>query len=153
MPHGERKEMLFPDWFLEKNNEETVEEEVIEEKIIDNEEDLLKELEDLIHRGILDVEDADIYSDKMTIGVENLDSLGNLYEKISKAKSEAVKAKAQVLEAKVKQKPLIGDQTIARFIGILASFGIIVFWTGVEQGRPAPMRIVRFCESMTIPKL
>ncbi len=142
--------MLFPDGFLKRNVDRQTKETEIEEV----EEISLEELlEDLMRRGISDIEDADIYSDKMTAGVKNLDGLGNLYEKVSKSKSEAKKAEAQILDAKLKQKPLIGDQTIAKIIGVGASLLIIIFWTGVEQGRPAPMRIVRFCESMTVPKL
>ena len=151
MPH-DRKErgMLFPDGFLKRDVEEQkieVEEEIVETNSLE------ELLEELMRRGIGDIEDADIYSDKMTAGVKNLDGLGNLYEKVCKTKSEAKKAEAQVLEAKSKQKPLVGDQTIAKIIGIGASLLIIIFWTGVEQGRPTPMRIVRFCESMTVPKM
>ena len=149
-----RKErgMLFPDNFLKRDVEEDEKVEATVEEVV--EVSSLEELVDeLIRRGISDIEDADIYSDKFTAGTKNLKDLGELYEKVSKAKSEAEKAKAQVLEAESKKKPIIGDQTIARLVGIAASFGIIIFWTGLEQSRPIPMRVARFAEAMTVPKL
>ena len=143
-----RKErgMLFPDNFLKRDVEEDEKVEATVDEVV--EASSLEELVDeLIRRGIGDIEDTDICSDRFTVGTKNLKDLGELYEKVSKAKSEAEKAKAQ------EKKPVVGDQTIARLVGIAASFGIIVFWTGLEQSRPIPMRIARFAEAMTVPKL
>lgn len=140
--------MLFPDGFLKRNVEDEkieVEEEVAEAQSLD------ELIEELMRRGIEDIEDFDFCSDRFTAGIHNIDGLSEILERLRKSEAEARKAEAQVIEAKAKRG--IGDQTIARIIAIGASVVVVIFWTGVERNQPVPMRIVRFIESMTVPKL
>ena len=141
--------MLFPDWILKRNVKEDekieVEEEIVEVQSLD------ELVENLIRQGIEDIEEYDICSDRMTAGIHNVEDLSEILERLRKSEAETKKAEAQVIEAKAKKG--IGDQTIARIIAIGASVVVVIFWTGVERNSPVPMRIVRFIEAMTVPKL
>lgn len=141
------EKVIIPRFFTERRKyEEEIEEEIEPEQTVQ------EALEDLLQNAVSETSSFNIESDEATKAAKNLHEVADAYKAYSQAKSDEAKAKAQVMEA-YKQKPIIGDQTIARICGIVAATGVVVFWTAMEQGKPIPMRLVQFTQSMTLPKL
>lgn len=110
---------------------------------LDVEDIFLAEIEEVLAE--MASEHAD--TDKYKALVNNLETLTEGYNEFKRGQAETIKANAE-LERNRKDRWLKICDTSIKVLGISLSVGMTLFYFGVEQERPTPIRFINKCQDL-----
>ena len=133
--------MMQTDFFLEFFGLKEIEDEAIEDP--STEDILLAEMEELLAEMATEHGDTERYKAL----VQNFQTLAEGYNEFKRGQAETLKVDAEIERTRRDRWLKICD-TAVKVIGISFSVGLTLFYFGVEQERPTPLRFINKCQDL-----
>lgn len=133
--------MMQTDFFLEFFGLKEIEDEVVEEP--NTEDIMLAEMEELLVE--MSAEHGD--TDKYKALAQNFQTLAEGYNEFKRGQAETLKVDAEIERTRHDRWLKICDTAI-KALGISLSVGMTLFYFGVEQERPVPLRFINKCQDL-----
>lgn len=128
---------FFQEFFGLKEIEEEPEEDISTEDI------MLAEMEELLAEMATEHGDTEKYKNL----VQNFETLCEGYNEFKRGQAETLKVDAEIERTRHDRWLRILD-TAVKIVGISFSVGLTLFYFGVEQERPTPLRFINKCQDL-----